>query len=805
MNTSRSGSVVSRIALREWISLCVFMVLLGLVLGWQNGLGRGDQTLYDKFLSLDSRAARDDIIIVAIDDYSLTQLGRWPWPRKIHAALLDRLTKAQPSRIGLDIILSEPERPQADGTRPGDNLLAHAMLRNQRVVLPVVMSDSGVGLTASLPIPEFADAASGLGHINLQHDEDGVVRSVFLQEGRNGAEWPHFALALLGSTLGQLPALHTTTPLDNRMASSAVLPNRQWNTLVHIAYAGNNGHFRTVPYVSVLRGEVPDEFFAGKVVLVGATATGMADAYPTAVSSHSGAMPGVEINANILAGLLDRKSIRIAQPWQTALFSALPVLLALVGYLWLSPRTALLVSAGLLALTVIVSYLSLRYGVWIAPGAALIVLILSYPVWSWRRLEAAITYLGQEFIRLDQEPHLLPEAGESASVDQIEDVLERRITAMKNAARRVRDLRQFVSDSLNNLPDVTLVTRTDGQVLLTNRHANDFFASVGVPQLKDVSLLDLVAKLHAPDPIDQIGIGAFAWPQLLDLNYTKVLANGVGVRDEHDRDLLVKSAPCYSANNVLIGWIISIIDISIIRAAERSRDETLRFLSHDMRAPQASILALIELQSEAGSALPQAEFFSRIEKASRKTLGLADNFVQLARAESHEYRLDEVDFQDMLLDAIDEMWTQANGKQIELVTDIPEGEYPVRVDRGLMTRALVNLLSNAINYSPAHTRISCLLSLLQPSGMVLCHIVDQGYGIAATDQPRLFRRFQRLGQTDRPHHDGIGLGLVFVKTVIERHHGSISFSSTEQIGTTFTLSLPSYLSLESVVPTGNKL
>ena len=794
-------------AMREWASLCVGMILLALLLGWQNGLGRGDQTIYDQFTAFNGRPARDDIIIVAIDDFSLAQLGRWPWPRSLHAQLLDRLTRANPRRVGLDIILSEPEHPQVDGSRPGDAQLAQAIARNGRVVLPVIMNDTGAGLAASLPIPEFADAASGLGHINLEHDDDGVVRSVFLHEGHPGAEWPHFSLALLepGRQIpaDASPSSPSSVPQDR--AGQAISDIDSVPNHMHIPFAGNNGHFQSVPYVSVLRGEVPDGFFTGKIVLVGAKALGMADAYPTPVSGTSGAMPGVEIHANILASLLEHKSVRIARPWQTALYSVWPVLLAMLGYLWLSPRAALVASGALFFVVIGISYLLLRAGIWVAPRAALVALVLSYPLWSWRRLEAAINYLGQEFIRLDQEPHLLPEAGEMPDTDQAEDMLERRITAMKNAARRVRDLRQFVSDSLNNLPDVTLVTRVDGRILLPNRQANIYFASVGMAKLKDASLLELVGQLHAPEPIDQPALHKFEWSQLLDLNFTALLANGVAVRDEQGRDLLVKSAPCFSASNILIGWIISIIDISTIRAAERSRDETLRFLSHDMRAPQASILALLELQNEAGSALSQPEFFTRIEKAARKTLGLADNFVQLARAESHEYRLKEVDFQDMLLDAIDEMWTQAKGKQIKLVTDVPDGEYPVWVDRGLMTRALVNLLSNAINYSPAHTRISCVLRLEQGSERVLCHVVDQGYGIAEADQPLLFHRFQRLGYSDRPRHDGIGLGLVFVKTVIERHHGVISFTSSEGIGTTFSLSLPSYRPPIAVVQNGNRL
>ena len=793
MKIPRFSPFIRRMALREWFSLTVAMVLLGLVLGWQNGLGRADQTLYDNFLTNSDRPARDDIIIVAIDDYSLAELGRWPWQRKLHAALLDRLTQAHARTVGLDIILSEPERAQADGTRPGDELLAQAIKHNGHVVLPVVMGDNIGGAAESLPIADFIDASTRLGHINLQHDDDGVVRSVFLIERQNNAERQHFSLALLNAAAQQAPQYQINLPKFTHDSDTSRLPSWQRFAHMHIPYAGNNGHFQTVPYVSVLRGEVPDAFFKDKIVLVGATALGMGDAYPTPVSGSSGAMPGVEINANILASLLDHKSIAVADRWQTALFSALPVLLAMIAYIWLSPRMALLVSGSLIALLVLISFVSLRGGIWLAPGAALFTLILSYPLWSWRRLEAAITYLGQEFIRLDHEPHLLPEDNPAPSGEQVEDVLERRITAMKNAARRVRDLRQFVSDSIDNLPDATLVTRVDGHILLPNRQATSYFSTLGVTALQGAMLLDVLSNLHSAEPLDQASLGPFEWRQLLDLNYVKLLVNGVAVRDQLERDLLVKSAPFHSSNNVLIGWIVNIIDISTIREAERSRDETLRFLSHDMRSPQASILALLELQNEESSALPLVELFSRIEKASRRTLGLADNFVQLARAESHEYRFEEIDFQDMLLDATDEMWTQANGKHIKLITDVSDGEFPVWVDRGLMTRALVNLVTNAINYSLPDTSIRCVLRLHSASNQILCHIIDQGSGIPEADKPRLFQRFQRLSQVDRARHDGIGLGLVFVKTVVERHHGSINFSSVEKSGTTFTIALPLYI------------
>jgi CHASE2 domain-containing sensor protein/signal transduction histidine kinase len=795
--TKPSGAASTRrVVLREWIVILVALVALAMLLGAQNGLGRLDQTIYDQFLATSQRPARDDIIIVAIDDYSLAQLGRWPWQRSLHAQLLDRIAAARPRAIGLDVILTEAEQPRPDGRRPGDDALREALLRNRLTVLPLVTANSGAGLGALTPIAELADAAWAIAHINLQHDSDGVVRSVFLREGDNDRWWPHFALALADPkyakrTPDEAPALPMRATADGTRGRQT---GWQRTDRMYIPYAGNNGHFQTVPYVSVLHGEVPEAFFHDHYVLIGATALGMADAYPTPVSGAAGAMPGIEIHANVLAALLDHRSIVVAAPWQTALFSAIPVLLALVAYLLLAPRVALAVNALLIGITVAISYVALRNGSWLAPSAALIVLVVSYPLWSWRRLEAAIAYLGQEFMRLDKEPHLLPE--EEAEPDPIEDVLERRISAMKRAARRVRDLRQFVSDSLDSLPDATLVTTTDGRVLLPNRLAHIYFASNGVALTGGTSLIEALSVLKSPQPIDHIDATHFRWKDLLDPQKAVHLSSGVSATDERGRDMLVKSAPCYSAAYALTGWIVSVIDISTIRAAERSRDETLRFLSHDMRAPQASILALLELQAHEGSAVPEREFFSRIEKAARKTLGLADDFVQLARAQSQEYRFEEVDFQDMLLDATDEMWTLAQGKNIRIVTDVvsehDSDDFPVKADRTLMTRALVNLLSNAINYSPENTTITCTLRhpVDQPPETVYCSISDEGYGIAPDDRARLFQRFTRVSRPGQPRHEGIGLGLVFVKTVVERHHGHLDFSSEVGAGTTFTIVLP---------------
>jgi CHASE2 domain-containing sensor protein/signal transduction histidine kinase len=796
---AKTSFQIKRIAFKEWLILSFLLcILTGSIIIWKTA-ERVDLVLYDRFMQINSQAARNDILIVAIDDYSIKELGKWPWPRERHAELLKQMQAAKPLAIGMDILFSEPETSENITERQGDTQLAEALAQANNVVLPMVSEDAGKGLSLALPIPVIRNAARQIGHIHIELDKDGITRSVFLREGMNGEWWPHFAMALKDVGENIAPGTEKYLP-GERLPFALRKTNNQtgvWQRdyQMHIPFAGSSGHFQSIPYVSVLRGEVPTEFLRNKYIIVGPTAIGMADSFPTPVSGTDGTVSGVEINANILAALLNQRDISFASFWQTLAYNLFFLCLALIAYLLLSPRKALLVTASSILFSLGGSFCLIRYsGLWLPSSAAILALLLAYPIWSWRRLEAAIQFLGEEFSLLEKEPHLLPEFidDENSRRPHLADTLENSINSVRVAADRVRDLRQFISDSLASLPDATLVTTTDGNVLLSNHPARSYFAGIGIPKVNDSLVPYLFASMSPPQFSDPGQSRSFSWWDILDLKQTGTMTQGVEVRDPKQQDLLIKSAPCYNAEKHLVGWIVSIINISAIRAAERSRDETLHFISHDMRAPQASILALLEMQKDTVTALPQAEFMSRIEKASRITLGLADNFVQLARAESQDYRFEDVDFQDILLDAAEEMWSLAKSKNIRIHTSIPEGEYPVRIDRSLMTRVLTNLLSNAIKYSPHNTHIRCCLSLEQQltEDFIICTISDQGYGIPRAEQSKLFQRFQRFKNADQPKNDGIGLGMVFVKAVLERHQAQINFSSVPNEGTTFNIKIP---------------
>ncbi|NYT87051.1 CHASE2 domain-containing protein [Pollutimonas harenae] len=229
--------------------------------------------------------------------------------------------------------------------------------------------------------------------------------------------------------------------------------------------------------------------------------------------------------------------------------------------------------------------------------------------------------------------------------------------------------------------------------------------------------------------------------------------------------------------------------ISQLRQAHQKRDETLRFLSHDMRAPQNSILALTQLQQNTHTALPPAEFLQRIDTYAGKTLGLVDGFVQLARAEAAPLSRQRLDLVTLLTECCDEFWISARQRNIHIRFDTHPREAWVMGDHALLARACANLLDNALKYSADHTEVVC--QIIQDQDAWLLCIQDQGRGISADQQSALFEPFTRIKEDSPQNPAGTGLGLAFVITVINRHLGTIIVQSQEGMGSTFSMRLPS--------------
>lgn len=734
--------------------------------------------LQDSLVVSQGREVRDSqVVIVEIDDKSLEALGSWPWRKTVHARLIDRVTQDAPFAIGLDIPLTGP-----DTQEPGDDeVLASALKRSGKVVLMAMLQTDGGNPVTIEPIGSLAQAAARVGLCRLPVDEDGVSRDVYLHEGLVGFEFDHFSLAVLKVVD---PRHDFEAPSGRAKAEELphTPPSGRWvdwrrSHRMIVPYAGPPGRFRRISYIDVLTDSVPPGVFRGKYVLVGTTAPALGNLYATPVAAKDNLMPGVEIIANVLDSLLRRHYPSPAPAWMNIALSLSAVLLALAGMAFLEPLAALVLT-GALALLLLLATVSgnVLLQLQFSPAAGVLGLGVTYALWSWGQLNAATRYL------IDASRHLRanvslaqPPANKKHPSG---DFLDRRIEALIEATEHLRDLHRFVSDSLDNLPDVTLVCDRYGRIRLANAAAARYFNATAGTALSNASAVALMRRIHSPsDHRPVITPEALAGPPA---------ASAVSARDEHAHDLLVKRVPSLSAKGQHIGWILSLVDVTELHQVQRQRDSAMHFLSHDIRAPQTAILTLLTLRKRSPEAMTQVLLEERIERHARKALMLSDGFIQLMRAQSQRYRLEPCDLSELLLECIDDAWEACERKQIKITMFRGSQEPFSRVDRDLVSRAIGNLLGNALKHAPAHSAITCAVETYADDWAIL--VQDQGPGVAKDRQTEVFEPFSRSRSSVRS--DGAGLGLAFVKTVASRHGGKILLDSTPGRGCAFRLVLP---------------
>jgi len=732
---------------REWLWIGLLLLPITAYLSLSPGLALNNP-LYDSLRRLTPLPVDPRILLVTIDDSSLKKLGRWPWPRSLHADLIDRLSAAQPSAILFDVIFSEPGDPA------NDKRLAESVCNAGNVLLPLVREGAANYSQPDTQMMPLLKCAKGVGHINVEADSDGVVRSLYLREGPPDATAPQLAwLAYeMSGELSEMPG----EPLQSL--------TQHWHRehAIRIPFIAPHTHFPSVSYASVLRGEVAPEQLRGRLILVGSTASGMGDRFVTPQSSTVGTTAGVEIQANVLNGLLQGRSIVDLPGWLAALMATSLVAL-LLGLLLYRPRYALWMTLGCMGAALLGSLALLRLGHWWSPAACLIGLLLSYLIWNWRRLSVILAYFGWELARLDNEPKVLPERRRAPASKG--DVLQARIFALEQAVSRTRDTRRFMADGLECLPVATLITDPKGNILLANRISRQVFGN----DLVNENLLEQLADLGYP-PLHNGVRPALSALELVEF------------RDIHQRSLRMELAPLLPAEgDVALGWLLSLTDLSKEREAQQHRETMLRFLSHDLRAPHSAILALLDVHNG------ESPVFAQIEQQVRRALGLTESFVQLAKAEADGYQFQPTLFAMLVMDAFDQVALIAQLKGIHLVHDLDEAdEGMVSADQSLLTRTLFNVLENAIKYSPSGTTVRLRHSSAE--GWLECRISDQGPGIAAQDLPELFSQYRRFDSSQGS--EGLGLGLTMVKAVVERHGGRISCESVVGKGTTFSLRLP---------------
>lgn len=718
-----------RLAL-EWFVLLIGGVMLAWLAARGEVTRRLDYSMLDFATSLARRVPAQDIAIVAIDERSLAKVGEWPWRRSTHARLIDNLRAAGAKVVLYDVLFVEPGDPQDDAA------LAQAVARHGKVVLAhnfAATLNQAEGIEPVYPLPALARAAAAMGHVETVPDTDGVLRRFALELQIDGKAYPHFVKAGLG-LLGGPPA-----PMALPASGPApVVPFNPANS------------YPVIPAFAVVDGTVPRELIAGRTVLVGATAQGMGDTHSVPARDIA-LMSGVETQANLLDGLRSGTLIREAPDGWTVALAAAALLAQFLGFWKLSARAGFLLSVGLMAGIAAASIALVPLaGLWTAPGAALLLVALAYPMWSWRRLTVVSDYLSQEA------RHLMRATGEIASVRGF-DIVAQQVNQMRQLVGEVSGALLFVRSAIEASPDAIIVTDKDNRVLLFNQAARDLFSGT-------------------PDPVGQ---------SLADLYLNQKLAidrDAAEVTLGDGRVFLYATAPLAGAHQAGEGTHITAFrDITQIRQQQRENDELIEFLSHDMRSPQVAIMALTLSLDETN-----ADIARRIRTQAELTLGLADGFVQLARLRETGARFERHDLSFVLHEAMDQVHALASRKGIAVQRHIPEDPVFADMDCGQIMRLAANLIGNAIKHIQDGGTVIVELAVTG-TNEALITVTDNGPGLPEERRRDPFARFGARETSDQP---GAGLGLAFVKRVVDAHHGAIDTWPNPGGGTVFAVRLP---------------
>ena len=346
---------------------------------------------------------------------------------------------------------------------------------------------------------------------------------------------------------------------------------------------------------------------------------------------------------------------------------------------------------------------------------------------------------------------------------------------------------RLVPGILDGLADAALLADHNGIVLFGNRGAARLFGVAGEAALRGAPVAGLLSGFAAKDT----DAGAPGWAQLQALTGAgEEPPPALELAAADGATLLLRCAPCRDATGAVSGILVTLADISLLRAAERQRDEVLSFLSHDLRSPQSSILALLELHQLDPQDNPVSQVHGRIGQYARRTLDLSERYLQLLRAETREFDFAITDLGPIAEEAMEEAWAAAEQKRVAIEFLFDGEPVPVRADPALLRRALINLLWNAVKYSPEQSIVT--LSVVSRGDRQMVSIADQGRGMTAEDLGQLFGGMRRPAAPGQAKSGSRGLGLAFVKTVVDKHGGRIEVESVPDHGSCFTISLPPF-------------
>jgi len=714
------------------------------------------------------RQSSDRIVIVAIDEGDLERLGRWPIRRLYYARLLDLLKEADV--VAFDIIMAEPSQD--------DNRLAEAMRRHGNVILPVYI-DSQLNIVC----PTKLLAPYRTGHIHLEPGIDGITRKVFHTIHFRDIELRSLSATIfetfIGTTFYRLKPKRT---LERRSSADILQMD-----LMGINYYGTQGTFQRISLVDILDNKYPSSAFRDKMVLVGITAAGLGDKLLTPFYQLRRDFPGVEIHANILNNLLTNSNIRVVAGWMRWLFVVIICIPCFLLFVNTSERRATLFWVLALMLTqLLVFVLFSTFNLWLSPAAFVLSITFVYVITYMIRLDEAARGLDREYSHILSNMRWKPKEG-------AEGIPEKGLYGFLTTGginSKIRGLGKITDQILfeKALTDTALYSEIhgvmlfdpNGRLILANNRAKDTFEALPVEMGTVENFIQGISPFVMEDEGIEDKIRSMEKSRD-DITFTLSITEPKKSFLKMDISALTFAGSTY--------LFVVFTDITRIKELELLKGQIVSMVSHEIKTPIASILGFSELLMNSVEG-EMREFTGIINDEANRLIRFINTFLDISRIEAgkQEIRRMPVDMLEVISEVIHSIRPVAEKKQINVKKDTPIFVTVLMLDRDLTKQCMLNLVENAIKYSPPEKDI--MIKITEEKERLRVDIIDHGYGMKEQDICRIFEKFYRVRSESTMHIKGSGLGLPFVKEAVEAQGGTISVKSAIDKGSIFSVALP---------------
>jgi len=242
-----------------------------------------------------------------------------------------------------------------------------------------------------------------------------------------------------------------------------------------------------------------------------------------------------------------------------------------------------------------------------------------------------------------------------------------------------------------------------------------------------------------------------------------------------------------AVTGVILVWVF------VRREAGLSRlqSDFVSKVSHELKTPLTSIRLFSEtLALRRGDASAEQKCIEGLERETTRLQELIDRLLDWGRMESgrREFVIRQTDLRSILDNALDAFETYRHQRSVDLSVDMPRDNLHVLADRGAVSDALLNLLTNAYKYGGDPVKVNVVVE--ESGGFVKVKVTDNGAGIPITEHKRIFQKFYRVDDRLSREREGSGLGLAIVKHVMKAHKGRVELVSHPGRGSTFSLVLP---------------